>query len=188
MLWIRISIKTRCTTLCDKVCQWLATGQWFSPGPPVSSTNKTDRHDITEILLKVAFDTIKQTIAISTEIICILFKSIPFSLLQLAPIQNIWCFLLGHHLFIIYIFFTFCKIVVWREVTLRKKKQKTNNYIYFNEITVVSSIAWLFDERFDVLFIIWDIWKINKHFFYWWHILYDNKTTNLTLQKVPKKH
>jgi hypothetical protein len=23
-----------------KVCQWLATGQWFSPGPPVSSTNK----------------------------------------------------------------------------------------------------------------------------------------------------
>jgi hypothetical protein len=30
------------------------TGRWFSPGPPVSSTNKTDRHDITEILLKVA--------------------------------------------------------------------------------------------------------------------------------------
>jgi hypothetical protein len=40
------------TTLCDKVCQWLAAGQWFSPGTPVSSTNKTDRHDITEILLK----------------------------------------------------------------------------------------------------------------------------------------
>ena len=35
-----------CTTLCDKVCQWLATGRWFFPGPPVSSTNKTDRHDI----------------------------------------------------------------------------------------------------------------------------------------------
>ena len=30
------------TTLCDKVCQWLTTGQWFSPGTPVSSTNKTD--------------------------------------------------------------------------------------------------------------------------------------------------
>jgi hypothetical protein len=28
---------------------------------PVSSTNKTDRHDITEILLKVALNTIKQT-------------------------------------------------------------------------------------------------------------------------------
>jgi hypothetical protein len=61
MLWVRISIWTRCTTLCDKVCQWLATGWWFSPGPPVSSTNKTDRHDITELLLKVALNTIKQT-------------------------------------------------------------------------------------------------------------------------------
>jgi hypothetical protein len=46
------------TTLCDKVCQWLATGQWFSPGTLVSSTNKTDCHDITEILLKVALNTI----------------------------------------------------------------------------------------------------------------------------------
>jgi hypothetical protein len=26
----------------------------FFPGTPVSSTNKTDRHDITEILMKVA--------------------------------------------------------------------------------------------------------------------------------------
>jgi hypothetical protein len=33
--------------------------QWFSLGPPVSSTNKTDCHDITEILLKVALDIIK---------------------------------------------------------------------------------------------------------------------------------
>jgi hypothetical protein len=38
-----------------------ATGQWFSPGTPVSSTNKTDSHDITEILLKVALNTINQT-------------------------------------------------------------------------------------------------------------------------------
>jgi hypothetical protein len=59
MLWVRISIRVRCTILCDKVCQWLATGRWFSPGPPVSSTNKTDRHDITEIVLKVALNTIK---------------------------------------------------------------------------------------------------------------------------------
>jgi hypothetical protein len=44
------------TTICDKVCQWLATGRYISLGIPVSSTNKTDRHDITEILLKVALD------------------------------------------------------------------------------------------------------------------------------------
>jgi len=44
MLWVRISIRARCTTLCDQVCQWLATGRWFSPG--------------TEMLLKVALNTI----------------------------------------------------------------------------------------------------------------------------------
>ena len=31
------------TTLYDKVCQWLVTGRWFSL---VSSTNKTELHDI----------------------------------------------------------------------------------------------------------------------------------------------
>jgi hypothetical protein len=35
----------------------VATGRWFSP---VSSINKIDRHDITEILLKVALNTINQ--------------------------------------------------------------------------------------------------------------------------------
>jgi hypothetical protein len=36
----------------DTFFQWLAIGQWFSPGPPPSCTNKSERHDITEILLK----------------------------------------------------------------------------------------------------------------------------------------
>jgi hypothetical protein len=35
-----------------------ATGGWFPPGTLVSSTNKTDHHDITEIFLKVALNTI----------------------------------------------------------------------------------------------------------------------------------
>ena len=59
--WFQILIMARCTTLCDKGCQWLATGWWFSPGSLVSSTNKTDRHDIAEILLKVVLNIIKQT-------------------------------------------------------------------------------------------------------------------------------
>jgi hypothetical protein len=42
----------------NNVCQLIATGQWFSSGTPVSPTNKTDHHDITEILLKVALNTI----------------------------------------------------------------------------------------------------------------------------------
>jgi len=55
-------INNPCTTLCDKVCQWLVAGLWFSPGTPVSSTNKTDRHDIAEIFLKVALNTINLTL------------------------------------------------------------------------------------------------------------------------------
>jgi hypothetical protein len=39
----------------------LYTGRWFSLGTPVSSTNKTDHHNITEILLKMALNTIKST-------------------------------------------------------------------------------------------------------------------------------
>ena len=38
-----------------------ATGRWFSLGTPVSSTNNTDCHDVTVILLKMALNTIKQT-------------------------------------------------------------------------------------------------------------------------------
>jgi hypothetical protein len=53
MLWVRIPLSRNVldTTLCDKVCQWLATGQWLSPGTPISSTNKTDHHDINTITL-----------------------------------------------------------------------------------------------------------------------------------------
>jgi hypothetical protein len=52
------------TPLCDKVCQW------FSPATSVSSTIKTDRHDLTEKLLKVALNTITLTLTIC-EAICL---------------------------------------------------------------------------------------------------------------------
>jgi hypothetical protein len=69
-----------CPTLCDKVCQRLATGRWFSPGPPVFSTNKTDRHDITEILLKVASSITKQQTSIKTQSLNAVFLGIGNSL------------------------------------------------------------------------------------------------------------
>jgi hypothetical protein len=37
------------------------TGRQFSPFPPVYSTNKTDRHDIAEILQNVALSTKNQS-------------------------------------------------------------------------------------------------------------------------------
>ena len=47
------------TTLSDKVCQWLAAG-WVSQSTVttnVYSTNKTDRLDVIQILLKVVWNT-----------------------------------------------------------------------------------------------------------------------------------
>jgi hypothetical protein len=43
-----------------KAYQLLAHGRWFSPGTSASSTTKTGRHDIAEILLKVALNTNNQ--------------------------------------------------------------------------------------------------------------------------------
>ena len=60
-LWVQIPPR-RCvldTSLYDKVCHWLTAGRWcFPDSTPVSSTNKTDRHNIPEILLKVALNNI----------------------------------------------------------------------------------------------------------------------------------
>jgi hypothetical protein len=61
--WVRTQLcklKKGCTRLAaasDKVYQLLAHGWWFSPGTPASSITKTGRHDIAEILLKVALNT-----------------------------------------------------------------------------------------------------------------------------------
>jgi hypothetical protein len=41
----------------DSQPQLLAHGRWFSPGTLASSTTKTGRHDIAEILLQVALNT-----------------------------------------------------------------------------------------------------------------------------------
>ena len=51
-----------CSLVMDLIESGLETGRWFSPDTPVSSTDKTDHHDITEILLKVALNTITLTL------------------------------------------------------------------------------------------------------------------------------
>ena len=61
--WVRAQLcklQKGCTRLAaasDKVDLLLAHGRWFSPGTPASSTTKAGRHDIVEILLKVALNT-----------------------------------------------------------------------------------------------------------------------------------
>ena len=62
MLWVRISIRVRDVQhYVIKFVIDLRQVGGFLRVLPVSSTNKTDRHDITEILLKVMLNTNKQT-------------------------------------------------------------------------------------------------------------------------------
>ena len=61
-LWVRTPFMTKCPRKNIMWSSLLVTcdRSWFSLGTPVSSTNKTDRRDMTEILLKVALNTINQ--------------------------------------------------------------------------------------------------------------------------------
>ena len=76
-VWIPLRQGKLDTTLGDKVCQCLAAGLWFSLGTPDSSTNKTDCHDITEILLKVVLNT----------------ATVPLSSLHLKSHIRVQCFI-----------------------------------------------------------------------------------------------
>ena len=53
--WIYKYLCNQCHSFHHLSCEFEF---WFSPHTPVSATNKTDLHDITEILLKVVFNTI----------------------------------------------------------------------------------------------------------------------------------
>jgi hypothetical protein len=52
----------RLAAASDKVYQLLVHGRWFSSDTLVSSTTKTGRHEIAEILLNVALSTINKSI------------------------------------------------------------------------------------------------------------------------------
>jgi hypothetical protein len=53
----------------------LAHGRWFSPGTLASSTTKIGRHNIAEILLKVAINTKNQIINQSLKFMPVLDQS-----------------------------------------------------------------------------------------------------------------
>jgi hypothetical protein len=107
------------TILCDKVHQWLAAGRWFSAGTPVSSTDKTYRHDMTEILLKVALNTI---------------IPIPNHLVLLSLI------LFWRYLFVIYYFIN-CKYFIRRKG--EKRQCQVGWALIFPEITNHNGVIYL---------------------------------------------
>jgi hypothetical protein len=64
-IWKRTLCHRRLAVASEKVYQLRIHGRWFSPGTPASSTTKTGRHNLAEILLKVALNTKNQIKQIS---------------------------------------------------------------------------------------------------------------------------
>jgi hypothetical protein len=84
-----VNYKKECTRLAaasNKVHQLPAHGQWFSPGTPTSSTTKTGRHAIAEIMLKVALNTKNQSI--NQSVLCVVFCRPLFIFLSFFPFDN----------------------------------------------------------------------------------------------------
>jgi hypothetical protein len=82
-----VNYKKGCTRLAaasDKVYQLLTYDWWFSPGTLASSTTKTGRHDIAEILLKVELNTKNQSINLN-----LVYK---YNVTVNSLVQNCGCF------------------------------------------------------------------------------------------------
>ena len=82
-LWVWIPIMVKCT---QYKIMWY---KFFRSSTPVSSTNKTDHHDITEILLKVALSTITLTLNLWMMQLKIYFFLFFFQITELENLMKI---------------------------------------------------------------------------------------------------
>jgi hypothetical protein len=108
----------------------LATDRWFSPDTLVFSTNKTYRHDIIEILLKVALTTLNQPHMHTTSMATIDWK------MEKIFSKNIYeNIVLGHLLWntmtkiVDHVINAICLVTVF----LRKKEMKVSNLYWINQ-------------------------------------------------------
>jgi hypothetical protein len=97
----------------DKVYQLLGHGRWFSPGTAASSNTKIGRHQIAEILLKVALSTINQIKSEERQV----FKS---NMYQTSPRGE-------HHVLRHLYIFMLCRLVIDWSIQINFVKYKTKN-------------------------------------------------------------
>ena len=135
-------------TLCNKVCQWLATDRWFYP---VSSNNKTDRHDIAEILLKVPLNTINQA---HTHIYINGLKLVNNQSYRMLVSQRTWRYCtnkkIGYILYIQHRHLSFVVIKVSLPDIRREHRHHTKYYVYK---TLSFKGVWLSSWQGRILFV-----------------------------------
>jgi hypothetical protein len=127
MLWVRFPLRVWSTTLCDKGCQWLPTGWWFSPGPPVSSTNHRRWHDRVVYSEEVRFLTRSKLWYLNITESCIVFDNSYFI------VDITWvCFsrlivIISSNEVLERVHLKFCKILL-------NLKSSTPNYMVYGEL------------------------------------------------------
>jgi hypothetical protein len=94
------------------------TDRWFSLGTPFSSTNKTDCHDIAEILLKVALN----TIPLITMLISCYNTDLIFILMTLLFFFKLVCVRFCMIIVSIVVFFFFVVLVLFYKKNNNTKK------------------------------------------------------------------
>ena len=148
--------------ICDKVCQWLVAGQWFSQGITVSSTDEIDCHNIAEILLKMALNSIAITLCQSLVKYSYKYKSflqeknMLMVLKAIVPIEsNIWPALKPEtcHVSLIFYFQAFVTNCNWRST-----EQKS---VPFSLWRLAWTRKWEYKSYFIMIICIWNnkIWK-----------------------------
>ena len=97
----------------DKVYQLLGHGRWFSPGTAASSNTKIGRHQIAEILLKVALSTINQIKSEERQ----LLKSNMYQVKHRGE----------HHVLRHLYIFILCRLLIYWSIQFNFVKNKTKN-------------------------------------------------------------
>ena len=114
-------------------------GRWFSPGTLVSSTNKTDGHDRSEILLKVALNTITLTL-------CCFVSGIGISMAIISLVVAIYYNVIMAYT-LIYLFSSMQKTLPWTvcqdvsticfNVLYRTRMDTLYNYLSIDHILLI---------------------------------------------------
>jgi hypothetical protein len=100
-----------------------------SPGIPVFSTNKPDRHDIAEILLKVALSTIKQTN--KHTFIPKLNRTIHRETKSI-PLTHIYRYMTTHYPGLVHTIIPLCEMMWSCKYFTRERNMSTYTYNIFN--------------------------------------------------------
>ena len=140
--------------------QFLVQMLWFFPGPPVSSNNKTDRHDIPENMLKVTLSNINQPKHPST--LCLMYSEAQCTLVDQCTRHRRPCFAFLWFFFVNtrhcsantnYLHYRKLWILLVRYSKPKKKQKTRQQFAFFSVIKTRTKMSLLADNDTYIVFI-----------------------------------